>query len=171
MMGIYLTQVGPISCGQAIPPLRSISPLICREPVRWRQPAGGAGRRVCPCYAIISHRLSREITWWDSRHHFRRRFLLSVQECDLMLVAFALQRKVAEPTVGVYNAASFHGVLHKRHEAVRRSVRYSPHPNAADARSILLSRNHNQRFALSLAATNAFLQTAQVRLVYFDSPR
>ena len=87
-----------------------------------------------------------------------------------MLVTLPLQGKVTEPTVGVDDAASFHGVLRERHEDVRRSVRDSPHPNSADTRSILLSSNRDQRFALSPAATNALLQTAKVRLVHFDSP-
>ena len=79
----------------------------------------------------------------DARHQFRRGLLVASQERDLVLVARALQGKVAEPTVGVDDAARFHGVVHKRHKAVRRSVRYSTHSNSADARSILLSRNYN----------------------------
>ena len=55
-------------------------------------------------------------------------------------------------------------------QARRRGVYDSPHPNSTDARSIFLSRNYNQCLAFGLAAANTFLQAAQVRLVYLDSP-
>src|SRR6266550_3113119 len=43
--------------------------------------------------------------------------------------------------------------------------------NSPDARSILLSRNHNQRLGLCLAPTDTLLPTAHIRLVHLDPPR
>jgi len=106
----------------------------------------------------------------DARHQFRWSLLLSHQERDLVIEAFAFQGQVAQPTVGVHDAARLNGVLHKRYQTLRRSVRDSPHPNSTNARSILLSRNHNQCLGFRLASTDALLQAAQVRLVHLDSP-
>ena len=87
-----------------------------------------------------------------------------------MIVTFASHRLVAQPAVGVDDAARLDRILHKRHQALRRGVDDSPHPNSTDTRSIFLSRNDNQCFALGLASANALLQAAQVGLVYLDSP-
>jgi len=79
-----------------------------------------------------------------------------------MIVAFAFQRQVAQPAIGVHDAARLHGILYKRYQALRGSVRDSPHSNAADARTIFLSRNYNQCFGFGLAPSNALLQAPDV---------
>src|SRR3954447_7659359 len=104
----------------------------------------------------------------NSRHQFRWRFLVPFQKCDVVAVTFASHRLVAQPSVGVNDAARLHRNLYKTHQACRRGVPDSAHPNATDTRSIFLSRHYNQCFAFSLAAANTFLQAAEVRLIYFD---
>lgn len=90
------------------------------------------------------------------------------QKRDVVAVTVASHRLVAQPTVGVNNAARLHRSLFKTHQARRRAVQDSAHPNATDTRSIFLSRHYNQCLASSLAAANTFLQGAEVRLIYFD---
>src|ERR1051325_7183433 len=49
----------------------------------------------------------------NARQQFRWCLLLAVQKCDLVVVAFAARRLVAQPTVGMYDTARFHRILYK----------------------------------------------------------
>src|ERR1035438_4070225 len=98
----------------------------------------------------------------NPRHQFRWSLLLPLQEGDLVLVTFALQRIVAQPAIGMNEATRFHCVPHKRHQACGRSIHNLAHANPADAWPVFLSSNNHQRFLQVEATGPALLQTAHI---------
>jgi hypothetical protein len=63
--------------------------------------------------------------------------------------------------------ARFNGLLHKRHQTLGGGIRDAAHTNASNPISILLSGNYNQRLGFGLAAANAPLFAAPIRLIHF----
>src|SRR5260370_16036311 len=86
-----------------------------------------------------------------------------------MLVAFLLQRQVAEPPVGVDDAPWFHRVLHKGHQTLGGRIHNLAHANPADPQPILLSGNNNQCLLYVEPTGQAFLQPTHIAFVYLDS--
>jgi hypothetical protein len=80
-------------------------------------------------------------------HQLRWSFLFSLEECDLVIETLAGQRQITQPAIRMDHAAHFDRIPHERHQAFRRSIGDAPHPNATDARPILLSRNYKRLFS------------------------
>jgi len=100
----------------------------------------------------------------NSRQQFGRVGLAS-QDRDLMSVAVALERGVAQPTIRMHNAARLDRLLYEGHLTLGRSVGNAPHPNASDPPAILLRRHNNQCLRLGLAATHTLFWSSHVSLV------
>ena len=98
----------------------------------------------------------------DAGHQFRCRFLLALQKRDPVNIAFAPDRKIAEPAIGADSAARFDGLRQKCQEAVGGRIRYPLHADSADSGTVLLSRDGNQGLTFRFPPSDALLQAAQV---------
>src|ERR1051326_5345500 len=112
--------------------------------------------------------LNKSYDTMNPRHQIRCRLLFPAQEGHIVAIAIALQREVSEPTVCVDDAARFDRVPYERHQAFRRSIDDLAHANSTDARPILLSGNHHQRFVQVEPTWESFFQTTEVAFVDFD---
>src|SRR5579883_2548151 len=89
---------------------------------------------------------------------------------DPMAVAFLFQRLIAQPRVGMHDAAWFDGVSHKRHQACGRGVGDPSHPYLPDTVAIFLRRHRDQSLLLGLPTPHTLFYAAEIRFIYFDRP-
>ncbi len=87
-----------------------------------------------------------------------------------MAVAFLFQRLIAQPRVGMHDAAWFDGVSHKRHQACGRGVGDPSHPYLPDTVAIFLRRHRDQSLLLGLPTPHTLFYAAEIRFIYFDRP-
>ena len=106
-----------------------------------------------------------------SRHQLRRSLLFTSQKRDLVRITLALQGEVAQPAIGVDEAAGCDRFLHKRNQALGRSVYNLAHANPTDSGPIFLSSHNNQCFLQIEPTEQAFLQTADIAFIHLDSAR
>src|SRR5579875_2351085 len=89
---------------------------------------------------------------------------------DPMAVAFLFQRLIAQPRVGMHDAARFDGVSHKRHQACGRGVGDPSHPYPPAAVSLFSRRHRDQSLLLGLPTPHTLFYAAEIRFIYFDRP-
>src|ERR1039457_1016009 len=86
-----------------------------------------------------------------TRHQLGCLLPAASQSCDLPLVAFGLQARVALPAVGVNRAARIDAVLHKGVQAGSRGVLNHAHPNPPGAGPVGLGGEPNQSLSLGFS--------------------
>ena len=79
---------------------------------------------------------------------------------SVVAIATRGQAAVALQPVGDHHRTRLHGVLHERHQAGCRGIRYPQHPDAADGTVPHLGRNDHQRFLPQVSASPARLDSA-----------
>ena len=104
-----------------------------------------------------------------SRQELAWRFFVSLEENDLMDVAFPFQWVVAQPCVGAYDASALYSFLDKRNQTVRRGICYGAHSDPPDALSIFLSGHCNQCLPFRLPASNAPFWATKIGFINFNS--
>ena len=102
---------------------------------------------------------------FSARHELVTLFRATPHYLHFLLVTQAGQRRLALPAVAVHHTAGLHIRQNEGFETGRRRVGDVHEPDAADPTAILLCRDRDELFALSLSNRHPLFQTTQVGLV------
>lgn len=106
----------------------------------------------------------------DTGEHRHRRFTTAKENSAVVLISKIREFTVSLKPVGDDDCAGFHGILHKRQQALRRGVRYTSHSDPADRTTSNLNCNSHKRLVSDVSAAPACLETTDESLVHLDRP-